>query len=406
MPFTKKSQKLLEAFFDTYDISYKSNVNKKILINFYNIYYKSILLYENKYKFQIKKTISEINHKIFKNELLESKYMDIKCKTDILENSKGLLNVSLNINGVQVILEIMIFNNEDYGNLNKYDLYIEKVITFLIFLFHFSKKKLPSSIKYYLYLCKHKKCIPNMYKILSGKNCNTGVTYGCAKEGKVLIYREEEWFKVVIHETFHLLCLDFNNMYSDNFNNKFKSIINVDSKYNLFESYTEFWALFLNSIYTATKLSGKKLDNNNFLLYFDFCLNYERIFSLFQCVKVLDHMGLTYKNLISKDNISISLKKLYYKENTNVFAYYIIKMVLLYFNNDFLIWCKKNNVNNIFNFTKNEQSLNRFIDFIKRFINNKKLLKDLDKSLKILKKFKENNNKLLVETLRMTVIEI
>jgi len=195
-------------------------------------------------------------------------------------------------------------------------------------------------------------------------------------------------------------------MYLDNFNNKFKSIININSKYNLFESYTEFWATFLNSVYTATKLSGEKMDNKNFLRYFDFCLNYERIFSLFQCVKVLDHMGLTYKNLISKDEISLSLKKLYYKENTNVFAYYVIKMILLYFNNDFVNWCKKNNINNIFNSNKNEKSLDSFIDFIKKFMYNKKLMKDMEKSLKLLEKNKGDNNKFLIETLRMTVIEI
>lgn len=407
MPLTKNSQKILESFFDSYDISYKPKLNKSILINFYNIYYKSIQLYKKKYKFKLKKTVSEINSQVFKNDLIKSKYMDINCKTDILENSKGILNISVNINGVQVYLEFMIFNNEDYGNLNKYDLYIEKVISFLIFIFHFSKKKNPSSIKYYLFLCKYQKNIPkNTLNVLSGKNCNTGITYGCAKNGQVLIYREEEWFKVLIHETFHLLCLDFNNMYLDNFNNKFKSIININSKYNLFESYTEFWATFLNSVYTATKLSGKKKDNKNFLRYFDFCLNYERIFSLFQCVKVLDHMGLTYKNLISKDEISLSLKKLYYKENTNVFAYYVIKMILLYFNNDFVNWCKKNNINNIFNFNKNEKSLDSFIDFIKKFMYNKKLMKDMDKSLKLLEKNKGENNKFLIETLRMTVIEI
>ena len=369
MPLTKNSQKLMEPFFDTYDkISWKPNTIKSILTNFYNIYYKSIILYNKKYKYKLNKSVTEINNNIFKNELLESKYMDIKCKTDILENSNGLLNISLNINGVKVFLEIMIFNNEDYGNLNKYDIYIEKVITFLIFLFHFSKNKNPKSIKYYLYLSEHKKCIPNnMFKILSGKNCNTGVTYGCSLNGQVLIYRKEEWFKVVIHETFHLLCLDFNNMYLDNFNNKFKNIININSKYNLFESYTEFWATILNSVYTATKLSSKK-DSKNFLLYFDFCINYERVFSLFQCVKVLEHMGLTYENLISNDDISLSLKKLHYKENTNVFAYYIIKMVLLYFNNDFIIWCKKNNINNIFNFIKNEKSLNKFMDFVKKYL--------------------------------------
>jgi len=81
-------------------------------------------------------------------------------------------------------------------------------------------------------------------------------------------------------------------------------------------------------------------------------------------------------------------------------------MVLLYFNNDFIIWCKKNNINNIFNFIKNEKSLNKFMDFVKKYLYNKNLRKDLKKSLELFKKMKENNNKLLTDTLRMTIIEI
>jgi len=37
---------------------------------------------------------------------------------------------------------------------------------------------------------------------------------------------------------------------------------------------------------------------------------------------------------------------------------------------------------------------------------NKKLMKDMEKSLKLLEKNKGDNNKFLIETLRMTVIEI
>ena len=81
-------------------------------------------------------------------------------------------------------------------------------------------------------------------------------------------------------------------------------------------------------------------------------------------------------------------------------------MILLYFNNDFINWCKKNNINNIFNFNKNEKSLNSFMEFIKKFMYNKNLMKDINKSLTLLKKFKKENNKFLIETLRMTVIEI
>ena len=46
------------------------------------------------------------------------------------------------------------------------------------------------------------------------------------------------------------------------------------------------------------------------------------------------------------------------------------------------------------------------MEFIKKYLYSKNLRKDLDKSLDLLKKMKEKKNKLLSETLTMTVIEI
>ena len=122
------------------------------------------------------------------------------------------------------------------------------------------------------------------------------------------------------------------------FNNNFKNeLINVNSDLNLYESYTEFWATILHSVYCAYSFMENDRDDKSFLLYLDFILHYEKIFSLLQCVKVLDYMGLTYRNLIQKDEISKGLRELHYKENTNILAYYVIKCVLLYYNERFCI---------------------------------------------------------------------
>jgi len=400
MTFTKESQNLMKYFFNELELfSGKKNKSNKFLKTLYKRYHNAIILYNKKYKYMLKKTIVD---KYLDNDLIGGKYMDDRCEEDI-KMSKGVLKVNVNIENVTINLELMIFTNKDYNNLEKYDSYIEKSITFLIFLFSFIKNKKPSSITYYLYLTKFKKKLPKNQKvILCGTNCNTGVTYGCAENGRVLIYREEEWFKVLIHETFHMLCLDFNNMHLDKFNDEVRRMININSEYNLFESYTEFWATYLNSVYCATVLTGTTLCEKDFILYFDFCINYEKTFALFQCVKVLKHMGLSYDNLVSTDEISKSLKNLYYKENTNVFAYYIIKTVILYFNDEFILWCKKNN-SDIFNFTKNTDSLNKFLYFIKQKINDVKFKTKIKKMEKISKKIKGETIK---KSLRMTIINI
>ena len=107
--------------------------------------------------------------------------------------------------------------------------------------------------------------------------------------------------------------------------------------------------------------------------------------------------------------VDVSIYLYRFKEKTNVFAYYIIKNLLLYFNVDFLIWCKQHN-NNILTFNKNSATLDSFINFINEKHNNANLLKDIDKMHQFLKKQKGNraepkHNK-LTKTMRMSLCEL
>ena len=63
-------------------------------------------------------------------------------------------------------------------------------------------------------------------KVLDQDNCNTAVTYACAIKGECLIYRKEEWFKVLIHETMHALCLDFSGFTYTNLKTNIENISN------------------------------------------------------------------------------------------------------------------------------------------------------------------------------------
>ena len=96
----------------------------------------------------------------------------------------------------------------------------------------------------------------------------------------------------------------------------------------------------MNSLISAYFISDNR-DEEEFYLYSDFCMRFEQIFSLFQMVKILDFMGLTYPNLYNTDSISNGVRRYLFKEKTNVFACYIIKNLLLYNNTDFMMWCKK-----------------------------------------------------------------
>ena len=60
-----------------------------------------------------------------------------------------------------------------------------------------------------------------------------------------------------------------------------------------------------------------------------------------------------------------------YKEETNIFCYYILTSVLMFYHKDFFSWCKNNNYNYI-NFNKNKNNILNFIKFlINKFYNEK-----------------------------------
>ena len=102
-------------------------------------------------------------------------------------------------------------------------------------------------------------------------------------------------------------------------------------------------------------------NKNDFKTFYnttDFFIKIERSFSLYQLNKILTFIGIDYTSLYKMDKISIAQRYLY-KENTNVFAYYIISALFLDNYTGFLSWCNIHN-NIIFKFNPTENNLDAF----------------------------------------------
>lgn len=121
------------------------------------------------------------------------------------------------------------------------------------------------------------------------------------------------------------------------------------------------------------------------------CVSNEILFSVFQMIKILNNMGLSYEQIMSKPNT--------YNEYTNVFSYYILKTILLFNVNDFMNWCDMNNLN-LFEFRKTDEKIEKLSKFIERKHREKKFLN-------FISKIKKENIKddLLSKTLRMTIYD-
>ena len=403
MKLNNESKILMEQLLDEYKLlEMKENIylNKN---NFYIQILNQLLKAEDDYNMNKKHIIIEKDNDIHLTGIKKSKYIPNSIINYNFNNNYVKITYKFIIHTKIFMIHLFVYKNNDI-KMSKLDKYIKRIYIWLYVISQYSTEKCGNILDIYIHFINKKKQLPKEQKnILNEENVNSAVTTSCVSIGDILIYRHEEWFKVFIHETFHIFGIDFSNMNCNMINKKFINLFNINSNINSYEAYTEFWATIMNSILSSYFIIDKKETfnlKNNFLMYIDFFIEFERFFSLFQMVKILDYMGLSYKNIIeSKD---IVLKNLY-KEKTSVFSYYIVKSILLYNYNDFIKWCENNNKNTL-NFKKTYLNLNNLMDFIQKKYKNKEFLNDLKKMENIVKKNK--TNKFLYETLRMTIIEI
>ena len=377
------------------DEKYLKYIFKEILIN-----HKLCQTYKKQLKYVNEKVIHGMNIPV--SNLLSSQYSSSDTIQFIKDKSKSYSIYNITINNININIYVLHFDNK------KRLKDIEKILNLLSLLLSYSNLKI-KNLNIYLYLTKTLKVLPkNNIKILDKNSCNSGVSISCSVNGEVLVFRQEEWFKVLIHELFHCLCLDFVNMRQQNnkLNKKIKELFNINISCELSETYNEVWATILNSCFNSFYLLDDKNDMNTFILYTELSIKLEKIFSIYQCVKILDFMDLNYKLLFSKKNKN-DISKILYKEKTNVFCYYILKSLLLYFSNDFVKWCMNNNTA-MLDFNKTPKNIHSFFLFILSKHNSSKFLKmcrTMSNELNLDKVYlKKTDYKLL--NLRMTMIEL
>lgn len=416
MSFTKESNDLMRFFTDNFHkiSSKKGPINQKNTDKILNTLYDDIRLSSRLIDMVIN------NSKFKKQSIKINKWSDApKCyllestfvPKNIYEKIKfvnGYLKVNCNLNDKNITIYIFTFD-DTYKNINYYNKHIKNILMVLKILLLYSNSK-KGSLKIYLYLSKENKLLPeNSLKILDKNNCNSAVTTACNSNGSILIYRQEEWLKVCIHELFHTLCLDFNAGNHSEVKLRFHDLFNIKSDMEISEAYCEFWATIINCCFCSYNLLDDPCDKSTFLLYTEFCIEFERTFSFFQAYKILNFMGLTYKEFISNTEENKILKHTLYRENTNVFTYYILKMVLLFNYDSFLYWCNVNN-SSLLKFRLTPNNLNNFYNFFESRYKTKSLKKFIDNDMDIMYKKLVSGTKFpykqkIIRTLRMTICE-
>lgn len=414
MKLTSVSENII-SFVNNFNILEKSST--KLNNNTTHIFTHLYEIILESYKSFLKMKASNlINCKITKyNKSMQVKKPVIFGESDFPLDILNIINTtsscelcySFTVLNKNIIIYFIINETYDKIKKEKYDSYAEIIITWLFIAIKYAQKECSDNYTIYLYFTNHQKILPfNKQIIIDRIHINTAFTRSCNSPGEIVVFRKEEWFKVFIHETFHSFNLDFSNMYFTETKNHIQQIFNINSSIDLFESYTEFWALTIHTMICGFHLIPDKYDITLFLKMVSQLMYIERTYSFFQMIKILDFMGIEYKTLHAKDPKSIGLLNICYKDNTNVLCYYIIKLILLDNYQDFFMWCLKNNINLLmFNIDEKKKQLD-FVKFIMAHYKKNIFLSRVKKAEHVFKRLKIMNKTYLLQNTRMSAIEL
>ena len=343
-------------------------------------------------------------------------YSPEHARTEIDEIHKMGCCYSFDLRGRKITVSIVAPKQDGVSHKKHFNDVIKRIFMWLYVSTHYAATQCSRELNIYLYLTNLKKCIPDSRSTIKQENANTGFTTTCNTKSEIHLYRDEEWFKVLIHETFHNLGLDFSGSKETSLNACVFSIFPIKTDMRIYETYCEMWAEIINVMFISYFLKNnssyvENIDKKIALMtqYSIKLLEKEQEFSLFQCAKVLHLFGMDYQDLYDNSQTAQHARIHKYKEETPVLSYYVIKSIMMFFISDYINWCVTHN-NSSLNFNKSKKNLDSYCVFIREHYCNIKYLS----SIKIYENwFKKTSNKkkdideiTILKTLRMSLHEI
>ena len=193
------------------------------------------------------------------------------------------------------------------------------------------------TMNFHILFCPFKRFMPNNNNTFDYIHINGGYTY--INGNDIYIYRYDEYSKVVLHEFIHHINIINDSIFTmNNYNiNKLKDYYNISNTTKLLpgEAVVEFWACFYNLLF----------------LSIEYCI------PLKELIKKETLFAINQYNKLRKFN-----KYKLWQEKTNVFCYFIIKLILLYNYEKFLKFELPYNHNKFIDFIMNNYKKYFFIN--------------------------------------------
>lgn len=398
MNFSKQSEFILKKL--NMNPSIPMSKNKEVIKLLYDLIHKANAEVKNiniNARYFSIRGVSDIP----KPNSFNSKYLPEIIKRSINDDSTSYITYLYVLGKRQITINIVFSEENIELRLSKYTEYIRMMLLWLSVVTNFSSKSCSNRLTVYLYMTNYKKTLPaSTVDTIGINNINSGYSDVCRRDSEIVIYRKEEWLKVFIHETFHNFGLEFSGMNIDGFKIKIKNIFPIESEFALYECWAESWALIMNTGLCAYNMLDELKKRQDFILYYEFLILNEKMFTCLQVVKILNHMNLRYEVLIDP-RMKEQVSKLY-KEDTNIFAYFIVKLLLIFNDTKFINWCKTNNPHMI-KFMNTEKNIVSLFHFIKNMYKNKQLISTVREAERFYRSTKSNKMK---NTLRMSLCEL
>jgi hypothetical protein len=268
---------------------------------------------------KIKLTYFQINKNIL-DKIIGGRFISKNIQEEILnQDLYKYYSFEYNFNNINGSIYIGIYKND---NIDMYIKQLETVSKILIFLGLISKSK--KSLKAYIFMSKFTK-ISNGY-IFNPDNINSGYTTFAMLDRYIVVYRKEEYIKVLIHEAIHFFELDkyFNQfgLLNDYLPFKFK---NDDI---ITEAFTDYFAINYYILFICIYLNKITLQDYHYFF------NQQIEFIEKQAINIIQLSKVNETNIINN--------------YTNVFSYYVLKYILFkYYYNKNLFKINKENFKKI-----------------------------------------------------------
>ena len=398
MKLSNDSKKIIQYIKKTGIKVNKRTTNMKELFNDIQESYD----YVNNTNLNVIKHVSKIHnitesYSIMTPDNFGSGFIDDYVRTKIMDSI--LFNVKYSFRMSDRTYNI-IFNICDVTDYDKCDTMFQMILQWLYIVNIYSPPKCSKKIDIYIFLCDVKKRMPKeTIEVIGKPHVNSAYTYCCPTTNQIIVYRKEEWFKVFVHETMHSFGLDFcSSQNMSKVKDVIKPVFNINSEMNIYEAYCETWAVIINNAFLIFNRMPL-IKYGEFSKQFRHHMSSEIVFSLLQMNKILDHMGIEYNDLYTK-NSTANIKRHLYKEESEVFSYFIVKTIIMYHYNLFILWCEHHN-HSLLNFNTSDKNIIEFCKFVLSLYKKSGFLDNVEKMKSNMKSMRSGT--FIMNTARMSV---